>query len=255
MSEPTENHTPINDIETWDENSVVKYLQKNIKGFDISEVEIIINNKIDGLILLELTKDEMREIGLPYGIIKKIINELDIIKNYNKSASAYRIKQKRNYSSFKKLDEILNKYGINTSEIKLIPNFDIEKTDIKDDDINFTNCLWAVKSRLRCMGDIHVSNEAARKEYISMILFTAANYFKNILIYPEIEINGEDIVGRVDYAIKKIIELSDEELIAVTEGKQTDLKLGIGQNILQLDNATQVNLIFLLYFLRLSLIS
>lgn len=200
----------IDDLEIFDESTVIKYFKNNVRGFDIEESEIILNNKIDGSTLLEMTKDEMKDIGLPFGIIKKIIHELDIIKNNSKPVSASQLKQKRNYSSFKKLEEVIYKYGMDTSEIKLLPNFDIERRKIEDDDINFNNCLWAVKARLRCMGDLHVSNEAARREYISMILFTAVNYFRNILVYPEIEVNGEDIVGRVDYAIKKINKLIDE---------------------------------------------
>lgn len=125
----------------------------------------------------------MKEIGLPFGIVKKIINEFDIGRN-NSKITTYRLKQIINYFSFKKLEEVLNKYIINLSEIKLLPSFDIDRWDIKDDDDdNLNNYLWAINSRLKCMGDIHVSNEAACREYISIILLTAINYFNNILVY------------------------------------------------------------------------
>lgn len=130
-----------NEVEIWNEDTVAKYLYDNVKGFDTNEVDIIKKNKINGLTLLQLTKDEMKEIELPFGIIKKIIDELNKIKNNtnnngistnntnntNPNNTPLRIKQKIIYPSFKRLDEVLNKYRINTMEIKLLPTFDIEK--------------------------------------------------------------------------------------------------------------------------------
>lgn len=76
-----------------------------------------------------MSKYEMKDMGLQLGIIKKIRNELDVIKNNSKPTSVLRSKQKINYSSFKKLDEVLHKYVINrvdTFEIKLLTDLNIE---------------------------------------------------------------------------------------------------------------------------------
>ncbi|POG79328.1 hypothetical protein GLOIN_2v1526767 [Rhizophagus irregularis DAOM 181602=DAOM 197198] len=45
---------------------------------------------------------------------------------------------------------------------------------------------------------------------------------KGITMDPQFEVLGEEASGRVDYAIKKIIDAVNEELIAITEGKQKD---------------------------------
>ncbi|RGB41745.1 hypothetical protein C1646_810505 [Rhizophagus diaphanus] len=39
----------------------------------------------------------------------------------------------------------------------------------------------------------------------------------------QFEVVGEEASGRIDYAIKKVIDVVNEELIAITEGKQKDL--------------------------------
>lgn len=57
---------------------------------------------------------------------------------------------------------------------------------------------------------IYTANEASRREYISKIIFTEVECFDNLFLFPEIEINGVEINGRVDYAIKKYINDTDE---------------------------------------------
>src|SRR5436305_2673707 len=55
------------------------------------------------------------------------------------------------------------------------------------------------------------------------------------------EVVGEEASGRVDYAIKKIIDVVNEELIAITEGKQKDLVAGFVQNVMQLESSHHAN--------------
>ena len=79
-------------------------------------------------------------------------------------------------------------------------------------------------------------NEAVRCEYISPILY-ASIYIakriteKGITMDPQFEVVGDEASGRVDYTIKKVIDVVNEELIAITEGKQKDLVAGFMQNI------------------------
>jgi hypothetical protein len=50
--------------------------------------------------------------------------------------------------------------------------------------------------------------------------------------------------GRVDYAIKKILDNLLEEIICITEGKQNQATMGICQNLLQRRSACDVGIIF-----------
>ena len=61
---------------------------------------------------------------------------------------------------------------------------------------------------------------------------------KRISLEPQFEVVGEEATGRVDYAIKKIIDSLNEELICITKGKQNQEVLGIMQNIMQLESST-----------------
>ncbi|GES99431.1 hypothetical protein GLOIN_2v1655004 [Rhizophagus clarus] len=70
------------------------------------------------------------------------------------------------------------------------------------------------------MGPVVDSNEAMRCEYISTILHTAVSLLKDLLILPQMTLTGAESSGRVDYAIKKIIDGLFEEIICITEGKQ-----------------------------------
>ena len=54
----------------------------------------------------------------------------------------------------------------------------------------------------------------------------------------------DEATGRVDYTINKIEEVLDtkyEELICITEGKQSELAKGYMQNIMQLDRSYHTN--------------
>ena len=64
---------------------------------------------------------------------------------------------------------------------------------------------------------------------------------KRISLEPQFEVVGEEATGRVDYAIKKIIDSLNEELICITEGKQNQEVLGIMQNIMQLKSSYHTN--------------
>ena len=93
------------------------------------------------------------------------------------------------------------------------------------------------------MGTLHYDcNEAMRCEYISIILHTSLPIVreitgkKGITLSPQQEIVGEENTGRVDYAINHL-----EELICITEGKQSDVGMGFAQNLVQCESAMQVN--------------
>ena len=92
------------------------------------------------------------------------------------------------------------------------------------------------------MGPVVDSNEAMRCEYISTILHTALSLLEGLIITPQMKITGEINTGRVDYAIKKILDDLLEEIICITEGKQNQATMGICQNLLQCRSACDVSI-------------
>ena len=75
------------------------------------------------------------------------------------------------------------------------------------------------------IGSAKSSNEAVRCSYIEAILLSARYIVKDITrkrisLELQFEVIGEEATGRVDYAIKKIIDSLNEKLICITEGKQ-----------------------------------
>jgi len=117
---------------------------------------------------------------------------------------------------------------------------------IDDEDEELKQCITEIKRRMGIIGSATGSNEAVRCEYISPILY-ASIYIakritkKGITMDPQFEVVGEEASGRVDYAIKKVIDVVNEELIAITEGKQKDLVVGFMQNIMQLESSHHTN--------------
>lgn len=228
----------ISEIDKWSIAQVISYLKNDIdSSFDDEDISIIEKHKIDGNVLLHITKEEIKDTGLSIGPIVKIINVIEKIKRDRISANK---KIKRSYSSYKKIEEVFQKYNIKASNISRIPTFEIGKVEINNHDINFQHCLKDIKLWIEYMGPANEQNEAARCQFISCILLAAVRYFKNLLIYPQLEVIGDEETGRVDYAINEMKSNGDDELICITEGKQSDIKSGIGQNILHLDSAIQV---------------
>ncbi|GBB85885.1 hypothetical protein RclHR1_01840046 [Rhizophagus clarus] len=81
-----------------------------------------------------------------------------------------------------------------------------------------------------------------RYEYISTILHTALSLLEGLIITPQMKITGEINTGRVDYAIKKILDDLLEEIICITEGKQNQATMGICKNLLQCRSACDMNI-------------
>ncbi|UZO04616.1 uncharacterized protein OCT59_024991 [Rhizophagus irregularis] len=91
-----------------------------------------------------------------------------------------------------------------------------EPVEIDDEDEELEQCITEIKRRMGIIGSATGRNEA-------------------------FEVVGEEASGRVDYAIKKVIDVVNEELIAITEGKQKDLVAGFMQNIMQLESSHHTN--------------
>ena len=99
---------------------------------------------------------------------------------------------------------------------------------------------------MEVIGPAKSSNEAVRCSYIEAVLLSAIFIVKRIVrkrisLEPQFEVVGDEATGRVDYAIKKIIDSLNEELICITEGKQNQEVLGIMQNVMQLESSYHTN--------------
>lgn len=104
-----------------------------------------------------------------------------------------------------------------------------ESHNIDDKDEALIHCLKDIRLRLSNMGTVVESNEAIRCEYISAILHACTILSKNLWekeigLNPQFEVDGEESIVRVDYAIKAL-----EELICITEGKQHQIAIGFAQ--------------------------
>ena len=125
---------------------------------------------------------------------------------------------------------------IQLNEITKIPPFEPEPVEIDDEDEELEQCITEIERRMGIIGSATGRNEAVRCEYISPILY-ASIYIakritkKGITMDPQFEVVGE-ASGWVDYAIKKVIDVINEELIAITKEKQKDLVAGFMQNII-----------------------
>ncbi|CAJ0750382.1 21369_t:CDS:2, partial [Entrophospora sp. SA101] len=98
-----------------------------------------------------------------------------------------------------------------------------EMERIEDNDEDLQYCMTDKKRKMGNLGSETGSNEALCCEYISTILHASLIIAKRITkkkitLKPEFEVTGDEATGRVDYAIKKVFETLDEELICITEG-------------------------------------
>ncbi|CAG8639511.1 4295_t:CDS:2, partial [Funneliformis mosseae] len=130
------------------------------------------------------------------------------------------------------LEKVLQEdYKISSGDITLIPQFKPVTCPVDENASEFKLYIDDILRRIRNMGPVVDSNEAMRCEYISTILHTALSLLKGLIITPQMKITGEINTGRVDYAIKKILDDLLEEIICITEGKQNQVSAKTYYNI------------------------
>ena len=240
-SATTENETVslAEEIKKYDIEALISFLQGQDLKLSETAIKILETQEVNGRDFFDLTQEELERWGMPGGPAKRLV----------KFAKECKDKKLRSFSSYKtkkELSEVLRKYGIDTNDIRKIPPFVPEPVKIDDEDEELEQCITEIKRTMHLIGSTTSSNEAVRCEYISVILY--ASIFiarriteKRITIDPQLEVVGEEATGRVDYAIKKIIDVVNEELIAITEGKQKDLVAGFVQNVMQLESSHHTN--------------
>ncbi|GBC08740.1 hypothetical protein RclHR1_08350010 [Rhizophagus clarus] len=230
------NETLADEIKKYDTAKLIEYLQGQ-KNLELSEtaIKILEKEELNGGDLFDLTEEKLEKWGMPGGPAMRLV----------KFAKECKDKKLRSFSSYKtkkELKEVLRKYGIVSEDITRIPQFKPVTHPIDEDSPEFKLCIDDILRKIRNMGPVVDSNEAMRCEYISAILHTAVSLLEGLVITPQMNITGEENTGRVDYAIKKILDDLLEEIICITEGKQNQATVGICQNLLQCRSACDMNL-------------
>ncbi|RIA88509.1 hypothetical protein C1645_826238 [Glomus cerebriforme] len=144
----------------------------------------------------------------------------------------------------KGLKKLLTKYGVDGEGIKTFP-FKPETEKINDDDEDFQYCIAEIKYKMGIIGSAKFSNEAVRCLYIEAILSSAICIVrrivkKRIFLEPQFEDIGKVVAGQVDYAIEKIIDSLNKELICIIINKNQNV-LGIMQSVMQLESSYHTN--------------
>uniref|UniRef100_U9SYI8 Uncharacterized protein n=2 Tax=Rhizophagus irregularis TaxID=588596 RepID=U9SYI8_RHIID len=91
------------------------------------------------------------------------------------------------------------------------------------------------------------AKELGKRKLKPFSSYKTQKYLENILskyknhLNPQLEVEGGEASGHINFTIKKIIYTVNEELIAVTEGKQKDLVVGFMQNVMQLESSYHTN--------------
>jgi len=224
------------EIKKYDTAKLIEYLQgqENL-GLNEPAIKILENEEVNGLDFFDLTEEKLERHGMKMGPATRLV----------KFAKECKDKKLRSFSSYKTkkdLNEVLGKYGIVSGDITRIPQFKPVPHPIDESSKEFKLCIDDILRRIRNMGPVVDSNEAMRCEYISTILHTAVSLLEGLVITPQMNVTGEENTGRVDYAIKKILDDLLEEIICITEGKQNQATIGICQNLLQCRSACDMNI-------------
>ncbi|POG64784.1 hypothetical protein GLOIN_2v1672048 [Rhizophagus irregularis DAOM 181602=DAOM 197198] len=221
MSETSTPYTPASTSTTVAGNeTLIDFLrgEKDL-GLDDDDLEIIRKEKVNGRAFLKTSKEEFQGLGLGFGPAKNLADFAKECKEKKKQ-----------------------KYGIKSSSITSIPQFTPVPHSIDEKSPEFKLCIDDILRRIKNMGPVVDSNEAMRCEYISTILHTAVSILGGLVIFPQMNVSGEESSGRVDYAIKKILDDLLEEIICITEGKQNQPGKGVAQNLMQCRSSCEMNL-------------
>src|SRR3954471_363307 len=100
-------------VENWDTETLIDFLKEQNLKLDDDDLGILRNEKIDGPSFLDMTEEKFKQAGLKMGPAMKLAKEAKSLKE----------KPKRAFSSYRSLEEVLEKYGIKSNSITSIPQF------------------------------------------------------------------------------------------------------------------------------------
>ena len=234
-----ESVTLADEIKKYNTDELISFLRGQDLGLSEIALKILENEEVNGRAFINITKEELRDYGMKGGPAKNLAD-------FAKECKDKKLRSFSSYKTKKELSEVLRKYGIDSNDIKKIPPFVPEPVKVDEADKHFQYCITDIKRKMGIIGSAKSSNEAVRCSYIEAILLSAMYIVKDITrkrisLEPQFEVVGEEATGRVDYAIKKIIDSLNEELICITEEKQNQEVLGIMQNVMQLESSYHTN--------------
>ncbi|CAG8494021.1 5452_t:CDS:2 [Scutellospora calospora] len=233
-------------LEKWSPSQVISLLKsKKDELFLIDkDFQIIEEHRISGQEFFELTKEELRDYGLKGGWQQESQNFLrtkNLQCNFQISKLTLKLLQDHAQKEFKFLttthDEIVIKYNksILSNDVTMRSIFKTKK-----------NIEFIVTLDKKYFSSYKNLREVLQKHGIDNDeVLSAVNSVPNTILRSQFEIIGDVSAGRVDYAIKKIypqlIGSGFEEIICVTEAKQIDIKVGVAQNLMQLEGSLDLN--------------
>ncbi|RGB37068.1 hypothetical protein C1646_757395 [Rhizophagus diaphanus] len=150
----------------------------------------------------------IRNVGLGLGPAMRLVK-------FAKECKEKKLRSFSSYKTKKELKEVLRKYGIDSNKITKIPPFEPETVEIDDEDEELEQCITEIKRRMGIIGSTTGRNKAVRCEYISPILYAS------IYIAKRKELPVRSCRRRSAKTITQSIDVVNEELIAITEGKQS----------------------------------
>ncbi|CAI2187432.1 14349_t:CDS:2 [Funneliformis geosporum] len=89
-------------VDNWDTETLIDFLKEQNLKLDDDDLGILRNEKIDGPSFLDMTEEKFKQAGLKMGPAMKLAKEAKSLKE----------KPKRAFSSYRSLEEVLEKYGI-----------------------------------------------------------------------------------------------------------------------------------------------
>jgi hypothetical protein len=200
----------VDEIKKYKTEALIEYLRKEEDlSLDDDDLEIFRKQKITGRAFLKTSKEEFERYGMLGG-------PATVLADFAKECKEKKLRSFSSYKTKKELGEVLRKYGIDSNDIKKIPPFVPEPVKIDEADKHFQYCITDIKRKMGIIGSAKSSNEAVRCSYIETILLSAMYIVKDITrkrisLESQFEVVGEEATGRVDYAIKKIIDSLNEE--------------------------------------------
>jgi hypothetical protein len=102
------------EIKKYDTAKLIEYLQGQGLGLSETAIKILEEEEINGSNFLDMTKQDFQEYGMKGGPATRLA----------KFAKDCKDKKKRAFSSYRSLKEVLAKYGIKSSSITSIPQFE-----------------------------------------------------------------------------------------------------------------------------------
>ncbi|RIB12157.1 hypothetical protein C2G38_2249676 [Gigaspora rosea] len=188
-------------VRKYNTEQLIKFLRENEDDLQLNDAhfEVLRNEEVTGRDLLNSTKQDFIDIGLKSGPAKCLADFAKEVKE----------KKLKSFLSCKTKQEVKEK-------------------------------LDDIKQKIELYGPASELNEAERCHYISPIIHSSIHIVRTITnktIIPkcQFEIIGDERTGRVDYTVKVKDNTGNDELIAITEAKQSDILMGFGQNVLQLN--------------------